>query len=608
MRQVIGISLGNNTSAALVDPIFGVKLAISEERLNGEKNTKQFPIKAIKACVDQVRPHTDEYIFAISSYEVINDRTLKYMPKLEEAYPNATEEERVIADMAMAKCSNFYEMMEMYLRVVCELDQYDKVSILRIPHHEAHRLPAYYLSGFGEDSDTIPITVTADGFGDGLSATIFNHKTGEMLATETIETSIGLVYQYVTGALGFKEHQHEGKITGLAAFGKSIYSMRFLDEIIGFDRTMNEFVPRYKNKIKRTALTKDIPMNRNITGFKSMLFLKESVYNLVRTLKADGATDADIAASVQSYAEFMITNWIGAILSDNGLFGDKRVKIALSGGLFANVKINYQVYKTIEPSELFVLPPMGDEGTSIGAALGAIIRIHGEKFIDKKVFSKDCLYFGGVEQNEEDKKFHIDPERHDIFNVNEWGNERALSKQIAELLANEKIVCVSRGGSEFGPRALGNHSILYDAGLKETNDSLNKRLNRTEFMPFAPITIDLFTPSLFGNVKGLEKTLKYMTIAVPVEKEFEDNYKAAYHIDKTARPQIVGIRDNFFIYNVINNYHELSGKKVLINTSFNLHNSPIIFSDKVAYESFCTADLDVLLLDDVIIVKKGLIG
>lgn len=594
MSKFIGISLGNNTSCAVIDNEKGIELAISEERLNGEKNTKKFPVNALKMCVShllKINKNVKELNIGISSYEIINDRTMKY---IDDKY-----------DMRQ-NYNNFESFLKAYIKVICDLKEEMDIKLNRVDHHKAHMLPAIMMSGFlQEDKDLI--AVTCDGFGDGVSGMITNCKTNEVIASEGIETSLGLIYQYVTGALGFKEHQHEGKITGLAAYGTPAYKEWFKDDVIGYDHEMHCFIPNYL--INNDIMTNDFSkteMNKNIKGFKNMLRLKNTIYEIVSFLKYDRwAEDKDIAASVQEYVEEMLGRWVKDTLQENEI--DCKCNIVLSGGLFANVKINYAIKNVTNASNLFVLPPMGDEGTSIGTAINYCILNEGHKSINYEKFSQDDLYLGKTSSYKNETKINVDHNRHNVYHLNSNKDYKEIVNKLSYLLSNKNIVCTSMGGYEFGPRALGNNSILFDASNKETNDYLNARLERTEFMPFAPVTIDKFKDDLFLNTNGLDKTLKYMTISVPVTDEFIDSYKAAYHIDYTARPQVLSYNDNKMLYDIIKKYHSLTGKKVLINTSFNLHNSPIVVDHVKAYNSFKKADLDALLLDDKLIVKRGVL-
>lgn len=596
MREtsVLGISLGNNTSACVVDPLMGVVFAISEERLTNEKNTKAFPINAIRECLNFI-PAGNSIDVMLSHYEVANVRSTKYI------------EDLLPSDLV---AGDFYATLKNYLARKLFVDP-ELIRIRRAQHHESHRLAGLLLSGFLMDKAKT-YSITYDGFGDGLCGTIVDNTTDEILSMVEPRHSVGLVYQFVTGALGFKEHQHEGKITGLAAFGKPIYYDEFVEYLFSFDPTIKNFVSNYDEK--DMALFDEL--NANIHQFMEFLALRKAVINLVDYLKRErGATKEDIAASVQFFAETMITEWVSCILNHpyNGGPYLPPFNIVLSGGLFANVKINYRIKEVMKPKQLFVLPPMGDEGNCIGAGIVGIVNNWGRSSIDLAAFGRDVLYRGTYEDrlSHEDILDLIDLEKYNLYTLSSCApmeyfevSEDGLYDMLTDLLRDEKILCSSRGDSEFGPRALGNHTIFYDCCKKETNQWLNGRLNRTEFMPFAPIVAVDFAHDLFHHIEGLEKTLKYMTIAVPVKEEFADRYKAAYHIDYTARPQVISESDNPFVYGLCKAYHEKTGKKALINTSFNIHNFPIIASDTIAVKSFLQADLDALLLQDVLIVKR----
>jgi carbamoyltransferase len=629
---VFGISLGYNASAAVVGLNGGILFAISEERLTGEKNTKQFPINAIRECIDYVKAkgfsiHT--YKFAISGYETLNLRSIRYTP-LELIDPADLDEEDIEflsgEDYVIIGKPTFFEAITHLLSIEYDIPE-DRIVLTRIDHHTAHRTAAEYLSGFMKGSPRDLISISYDGFGDGLCATIVNTGTNEVLARKELQHSLALVYQFVTGALGFKEHQHEGKITGLAAYGTPRYVDDFKD-IINYDPESMSFYSLYDYvHIDKQDLV--VGMNKNIHQFEKFISLKTAVYSLVTNIMQTPSEDeypdkktvmADIAASVQQYVEDLVIRWIMDVLAENGYYTNENSSgrsfdMVLSGGFFANVRVNYALFTHTSPVRLFVLPPMGDEGTAIGAAISLLILNNGRSNIYSERMEVQDMYLGKTfyrsmssvtaenalekarsRNNTLGKYMAVDLSENDDVDL-------SLAMIIPKLLANKKIVCISRGPSEFGPRALGNHSILFDASDRKTNDWLNKRLGRTEFMPFAPIVLDRFKDDLFMDTIGLEKTMKFMTIAVPTTEEFKRDYQAACHIDGTARPQIISMHDNLLLYRILEQYYVLTGKKALINTSFNLHNSPIIHDDSVAVSSFLKADLDALLLEKVLLCK-----
>lgn len=593
IKNVIGMSFGNNTSVAIVNQ-YEIIHAMSEERLSNEKNTKYIPLKAFEEAIKilhKLFPEQKQVDVVISHYEVINMREVKYLYDGVEGIEG----------------KDFMSGFHGILNKIAKKYGIYVESVSRVDHHLAHRLPACYMSGFLSDKEVPCISVTADGFGDGRSATIVDNRTNEVLAQVDLGSSLSLVYQFITGCLGFKEHQHEGKITGLAAYGKPTFVSRFVDKLLDYNPSMGKFVKNYKHDYTPKQISMIMQelgikeYNANIVDFDQFIMLKWAVRRLYLDLVEQyNASRETISASLQEYVEKMMTIWIDDTLKRNGY---DKVNLTLSGGFFANVKVNKRIAELECVKEVYVLPPMGDEGTAIGAALQGVINNEGAIALNYFT-SADNLYLGyklkepiNIEQTQ--ALFGEEAEKYEFYTIGKMSTHF-----IAWLLSEEKIVCLARGNVEFGPRALCNHTILYDASDKGTNNWLNKRLNRTEFMPFAPVTLDKFEKDLYLNTEKSPKSLKYMTIAVDVTEEFKKDYKAAYHVDFTARPQILYKNDNPFVYDIMDSYYKMTGKKALINTSFNLHNYPIVFDEKIAVDSFVKAGLDVLVLDEVLVVKK----
>lgn len=547
----LGLSLGFNSSACVYSNKRGVLAAISQERLNGQKNTKELPLDAAVKCCEIAGVKRIDSI-AISHYEEITD---SYFERYGEQYDVAADSwENAIIN---------------YLNNEC-IDVVDH-DIERIEHHVAHAISTLGFYKMPEEDDYL---ITADGFGDGISAVIAKVGNG-ICAKMNLEESIALVYQFVTGALGYKEHQHEGKITGLAAFGKPIYLKEF--ESINIDD--------YKLTEEEMMQVEDSA----IIDFDRFLLLKKAVYGLVNSLLEDGAEAADIAATVQEYAEKRIGTWIESNVEPGH-------NCYLAGGLFANVKINQRIKDSGLFKNVYVCPAMGDEGTAIGAAINVA-----EVNVPKIISPNQC----GVVADEAEVYHWFDllctnKFAYKIYTIND---DADLSSWIAAHLADNRIICLVKGKMEFGPRALCHRSILYNCNTKETNTWLNDKLGRTEFMPFAPVCREEVADDLFLNLDGGRDSAKHMTMTFDCTDEFIQNYPAACHVDNTARPQIVSANEDPFIWSVLDNYQMLTGKKALINTSFNLHNNPIIASTEVAIDSWLKSDTDVLVIGNTIIEK-----
>ena len=564
----LGLSLGFNSSAALVSNVRGLIAAISQERLNGQKNTKELPIDAALECLKICEVNRIEKV-TISHYEEIRqDYFKKYTP---------------------VKYSHYFENKNWNNAIMMILDENDIMcqhrDIVRISHHEAHAFSAYAFYGFPKTND---YTITSDGFGDGFSGTILHND--NVLSAVKLKNSIALVYQFVTGALGFKEHQHEGKITGLAAFGKPIYLKTFYNLYRSVeDGNFLDF--------KDDEWTVEEVVNSPIIDFDKFLKLKKAVYELVYTLQDNyNAKREDIAASVQEFAEETTIKWIKAYCEN------KKSNCYLAGGLFANVKINQRVKETGLFKNVFVAPCMGDEGTAVGAAL-KVCKIENEDFEIYPGASPTKFVFAG--NTIKGKVFeYVNSQNLKNYNVIELTDN--IEEEVAKRLANNKIVCIVKDRMEFGPRALCHRTIMYNCDTKETNDWLNKKLSRTEFMPFAPVCMEEVADDLFKDLDGGRDSAKLMTMTFDCKDEFVENYPAACHIDNTARPQIVSKYDDAFTWNILFNYYKMTGKKALINTSFNLHNWPIIATKEVALESWLKSDTDCILIENVMIEKVDL--
>lgn len=529
-KLFLGISLGFNSSACLYSSTKGLLKCISEERINRIKNTKEIPIDAIKYCLKDIDKIND---ICISHYENI---TYEYFNR----YSNLD-----FTDLSWKECVD---------KIMKLLDvTYD--DIYRIDHHMAH---AYSPFGFYPIEDHYYL-ISSDGFGDGYSAQILDEEE-TIIDAKKLNQSIGLIYQFVTGALGFKEHEHEGKITGLAAHGKPIY----LDDLCSLYDVTDKTNIKYIGEVT----DEDYNTPSQIIDFADFLSIKRNIYKLIKDLIANGAEMKDIACSVQEFAEVFTIAW----LKSRCLI---KKSVYLSGGLFANVKLNQRIKDSGIFENVYVCPAMGDEGTCVGACIA---------YSHLKIDGKFLNVFGGLSpKNYDQYEYHYDDKLIDI---------------IIDDIINNKVVCLVRGNMEFGPRALCHRTILCDATDPTINDTLNHRLGRTEFMPFAPVCAEEFANDLFKNFKHGEYASKFMTMTFDGTDEFVTIYKGVAHVDGTARPQCVNKKEMPFMHRLLMRYYSRTGKKCLINTSYNLHGEPIIDNSSNAIKSFIIGKLDTLIINN----------
>ena len=424
-------------------------------------------------------------------------------------------------------------------------------------HHTSHAASAAFNTNFKSC-----YCLTIDGWGDNSSAKIFRFSNGkiiELYRTPTID-SLGYFYGSITKLLGFKPHQHEGKILGLAAYGNPKKPIRDMSKLISFSKKNMRFNAHYEKGLYQANFK-----NRNLKFLKKK-YLKK-----------------DIAACAQYILEKVVLDCVRSIT-------DKKINLVLAGGTFANVKLNQKIKDLKNVKNIFIYPNMGDGGLCVGAAM----LCYYEK--TKKLPKITNNYYLGPEFKNleilsEIKKFKL-----------QYSLPKNIEKIIAEKLSNGNVVAHFNGKMEFGPRALGNRSILCSAEDSGINNDLNKRLGRTEFMPFAPIILRNYAKKYFEINNRLED-YKFMTITCLCKKIMSRNSPAVIHVDNTARPQIIDKKINLRIYKILNEYKKITNIPVLINTSFNMHEEPIVCSPNDAIRAFIDGNLDYLVINDFLIRK-----
>jgi len=414
-----------------------------------------------------------------------------------------------------------------------------------LDHHFTHAANAYFTSGFDE-----ALIITLDGYGSGLAGSVSVGRNGEIQRIHALKypVSLGEFYERVTSSLGFKPGRHEGKIVGLAAYedpGILYETVRSFFEVVDGDVYYH------------------LPHNFIFSRYLASRFAKPTV-----------------AAAYQKVLERVACEYIKYYVKQTGI-----KNVALSGGVVANVKVNQRIFEIEGVKKIFVHPNMGDGGCCVGAAM-ALYTQKTKGFAPEQI---NNVYWGPEFTEEEMLKAlqqaGLKPEK-----------PQNIEKCIAELLADGKIVARFNGRMEYGPRALGNRSILYHAKDPSVNLWLNQQLQRTEFMPFAPATLYEERHECYKNIDGAEYAAQFMTITFDCTKFMVNNCPAAVHVDKTARPQLVSQQTNESFYNIIKEYKAKTGIPSIINTSFNMHEEPIVCTPQDAIKAFKQGHLPYLAM------------
>lgn len=432
-------------------------------------------------------------------------------------------------------------------------------------HHYCHAASAYYTSDYDH-----ALVVTLDGGGDGLSGSVYMGERGWLSKLSAVDSynSLGNFYSYITHLCGFIAESHEGKVTGLAALGKPIY-IDILREFVSYE-------------------------NPGRIQYQVPMYHRSALRQIADKLPSD-FDPADLAASVQLLLEEIGIHFIRYWLQRTGVRN-----IAVAGGVFANVKFNQRVHELEEVDRFYVHPAMDDSGLSVGGALAALAEAPGA---DPARLSQrlENVYFGPQYSDEEIIRA-IDASG---FKTT---RETDITRVVAGLLAEGNVVARFTGRMEYGPRALGHRSILYQTGDPTVNDWLNEHLRRTEFMPFAPATLVEYADQCYEDLDGARDAARFMTITFNCTARMKDESPGVVHVDGTARPQIIDPQTAPDFYKILSRYHQLTGSPSLINTSFNMHGEPIVCSPKDALRSFSQGKLDYLAIGDWLVANPEAIA
>lgn len=427
-----------------------------------------------------------------------------------------------------------------------------------VEHHLAHAASAYYASPFALERIGV---ITLDGVGDFSWGSVWIGEHGKLQPIEHLHqlNSIGLLYSAVTISFGFKASRHEGKVLGLAAFGNP---EPFLSRLLAHTRTEN-WDELFDPRLARVSLW----------------FGREIGQTVIQEL-CEGLSREDVAAGLQAYTEQLICGWVALQVRKLNV-----TKLALAGGVFANVKLNQRILDLPEVENIYIHPNMGDGGLASGAAFEVYSRLNNglEPQLNQQVYL-------GTEINRNNALAALQAQG---LSYDEPEN---LALAVASMLAEGKVVARAEGKMEYGPRALGNRTVMAPCNDPSINQWLNNKFVRTEFMPFAPVILQEQAKEYFPTWQEDHITARFMTITYDVSELAKKNIPAAVHVDNTARPQVLRREDNPDYYDIINEYYKLTGVPSVINTSFNMHEEPIVRTAEEAIRAFQAAQLDALIL------------
>ncbi len=552
----LGIHIGHDRGAALIKDgeLMGV---IAEERLDRVKssNSTEIPFKSIDALLKY-------HNIAFGDVDNVG---------------------------VTSAAVNIEALKRYYLEQLYEYYKAESANLVMVSHHLAHAETVYNTSDFNNS-----IILVADGGGDlvdGLeeSESIFLGKENEILLLErrlqsnifhkmdrkqnhlypfmnpsfyNKKISIGKKYEQMSQIIGFGQGQ-EGKTMGLAPYGKSMIDFK--------DKPMSniDFELTFANIIDMI----DDKYNRNSQTYQKFIACEK----------------ANIARTAQDMLESKVLNIIEYIINKY-----KPQSICLSGGVFLNCVLNHKICKVASKNSIkvHICPASGDDGQAIGAAFAA------HKLISEIKRKSSVLPFLGLSYT--NKEIDNCLKRISGIQYKIYDDETLISI-IADKIYRNKIVGVLRGRGEIGPRALGHRSILANPMWCGMKDYLNRKVKyREDFRPFAPIVIEEEQFHIFDLVQDSP----YMLLATTVKEEYKNQIPSVVHIDDTARVQSVSKSKDLFMHNLLLQFRKLTGVPILLNTSFNVANEPIVESPMDAVTTFLKTEIDYLIIENYMITKE----
>ena len=568
--KILGICYGGHDTSATLMIDGKLVAACEEERYNKEKHTRSFPSSAINDCLKKFNLGIND----IDQIAIIYDPVYG----IRETYlKTALEDEKrinfLINDIEKIKLINNIKQI-----INDKTGFTGKISYHL--HHLCHFANSYFVSGF-EDA----LLASYDGMGEIECTLLGIGKKGDISVVHEgnrYPHSLGLFYSAITHYLGWKHHSDEGIIMGLAPFGnpKNIVpnSSKTYEEI--FKEIIIE-TGDYDFQIDTSWIAYQYVRDTWISSKFIETFGPKRNYD--DPLKQH---HKDIAAALQNRIEEIIIHHLKNAKKEFGL-----KKLCLAGGVGLNCSLNGKIIKEKIFDEIFVQPASGDNGAAIGACFLAHQELTGT--LEPKKYHD--FYLGSSFTDHEIES--LLKSRNIIFEKSE-----NIFLKVASELYDKKIIGWFQKSAEFGPRALGNRSILTSPFPKEMKDILNKRVKfREEFRPFAPSILEEYTEEYFE----IKQESPHMLIAVDVKKEKINQIPAVVHIDNTARVQTVTEQNNPEFRKLLEQFFKLSQIPVLLNTSFNVKGQPIVNSPEDALDCFLSTNIDVLAMGSYFISKEN---
>jgi carbamoyltransferase len=556
------IAQGMDAAAALV--IDGRLVAAAEqERFSGKKHTGDFPIDAIRFCLAEAG-------ISISDVDEIA-HGFDYSP-----YKGLYTGDAVSDELY----SKVFSRDALLAQVRRDLPGFPLEKVHQVGHHLAHAASAAYTSGWDEC-----LVVVNDAMGETESLSVYDFHDGELEKIRTIgaNDSIGILYSLVTLHLGFDFNSDEYKIMGLAPYGDPAHYRKFFEEAV-------ELCPDGTIRIPLLKLNHTRDERENYTA--SRAYLDEHLIARRAPEQSVNSNHEDVAAALQECLERVVMHVCEHFGEETGLR-----RLALAGGVALNCTANGKLNRSHLFDEVYIQPVAGDDGIALGAALYRTslqqkipqerfpVPLFGPRYTTPEIESALARFAGKIQ----------------------WTHYATFDETCAaaaQLIAEGRVIAWSRGRMEYGPRALGNRSILADPGHPEMRDRINAMVKKREsFRPFAPACTVEEAHRWFEVEPGAG--FPYMISIVNVRPEVRNLLPAITHVNGSARLQTVSAEDNPDFHALLVAVGKTTGRQMVLNTSFNVKGQPIVNTPEEAIATFLGTGIEHLFVENFHVTRAA---
>ncbi|MFC2091201.1 carbamoyltransferase [Elusimicrobiota bacterium] len=590
MMYILGVSCWYHDAAAALLKDGRIVACSEEERFSRVKHDCDFPINAINFCLKKAAISADSIDYVVFydkpliKFERILTSIIRYSPRSMKVFREAVP-------LWLREKLHFRKVVRKKLRIKDD-------RILFCSHHMSHAASAFFLSPFDEAA-----VLTVDGVGEWATASIGTGKGNTINITSELRFphSLGLLYSAFTAFLGFKVNNGEYKVMGMAPYGVPKYKDKVLEVVKvsedgSIELDLDYFCFAYSTENTYTSRFTDLfgePRDPD-----SLFFTQNTEFPAYYGEKPDdfdmkakkNQYYADIAASIQDVLEEILVNMA------KNLHDKTQIRqLCYSGGVALNSKANYRLVSDCGFSDVFIQPAATDAGGALGAALWCWCEVLGNN--RQEVMSSN--YMGKGSSNEEISAA-IESANLQYDKLSDEG----LFDEISDSLIRGEVVGWYQGSTEWGPRALGNRSILADPRSADMKNRVNTVIKfREPYRPFAPSILSEDVDVYIERPADMYLD-RFMLVTYPVRRDKRSIIPAVTHVNGTARIQSVHKEANPRYWELISRFKSKTGVGVVLNTSFNLKGEPIVNTPADAISTFKRSGLDILVLENYIIKKK----